>query len=137
MLNRALLLGYVGSDPDVRVTQSSQPVANFRLATTKRWKKNGQDQERTDWHSVVAWGTLAEFCGRYVKKGTCLFVEGELQSSSYTDREGTIRYKHELRADRIQFGAPKAKADADSPPSNSDRFVDENGSQEPSDDVPF
>lgn len=98
MVNKVLLVGNVGRDPEVRSTQSGQPVANFSVATTRRWSdKNGQKQEQTEWHSCQAWGKTAELIGQYVTKGRQIYVEGRLQTRSWDDRNnGEKKYKTEI-----------------------------------------
>ncbi len=98
-INKAILIGHAGKQPEVRYTQGGAPVANFSLATNEYWTSNtGERGERTEWHKIVAWGKLAEFCQEYVHKGSYLYVEGRIQSRSYDDRDGIKRYITEIRA---------------------------------------
>lgn len=102
--NKALLLGHVGQDPDVRYTQSGTPVASFSLATNEHWKdREGIKQERTEWHNCVAWSRLAELVEQYVHKGTQLLVEGKIQTRSWDAESGQKRYRTEVVAERVQF----------------------------------
>ncbi|MDH4248962.1 MAG: single-stranded DNA-binding protein [Deltaproteobacteria bacterium] len=102
-LNKVMLIGRLGKDPEVRHTQSGQKVANFSLATSDFWKdKQGAKQERTEWHNVVAWGFQAEFAEKYLQKGRLVFVEGRLQTSDWTDKENVKRYKTEIVANVVQ-----------------------------------
>src|SRR5215470_8312698 len=98
MLNKVLLIGNLGRDPEVRSTPSGQPVASFSLATSRRWKdKNGQRQEQTEWHNIVVWGRQAEIAGQYLTKGKQIFVEGRIQTRSWDDRQtGEKRYRTEI-----------------------------------------
>jgi single-strand DNA-binding protein len=101
-INKVMLIGHTGRPAEVRYTQSGAPVANFSIATNEYWmSKTGERQEQTEWHKVVAWGKLAEFCQEYVQKGTYLYVEGKLQTRSYDDRDGVKRYVTEIRAMEI------------------------------------
>lgn len=93
-LNRVMLLGNLGADPELRMTQGGQAVLNLRLATTEQWKsEKGGKQERTDWHSCVVWGNRAEALGKILHKGDRILVEGKLRHDSYDDRDGNKRYK--------------------------------------------
>jgi single-strand DNA-binding protein len=104
-LNKASLIGNVGSDPDIRTVGTGAKVANFSLATTRRWNdRNGQQQEKTEWHRIVAWDkgfNLAEVVEKYVKKGERLFVEGDIEYRTYEDKDGNTRYITEIRAREI------------------------------------
>jgi single-strand DNA-binding protein len=101
-LNRVMLLGNLGADPELRFTQGGQAVLNMRIATTESYlDKNKVRQERTDWHNVVVWGKRGEALAKILTKGSSLFVEGSLRTSSYDDREGNKRYKTEIVANNI------------------------------------
>jgi single-strand DNA-binding protein len=103
-VNKAILLGHLGADPELRTTQSGQPVASLRIATSETWNdKDGQRQERTEWHQVTVWGKQAEHCSQYLRKGREVFVEGRLQSREYTDKDGVQRRVWEVVADRVVF----------------------------------
>ena len=97
-VNKVILVGNVGKDPEVKYTPSGAPVAKFSLATNERYKDRSDEwQERTEWHNIVAWQRLAEIVGEYVKKGAKLYIEGKLQTSSWEDREsGTRKYRAEI-----------------------------------------
>ncbi len=100
-LNRVMLLGNLGADPELRFTQGGQSVLNIRLATTERFKgADGQWQERTDWHSVVVWGKRAEALGKILTKGSTIFVEGSLRTTSY-EKGGEKRFKTEVVAQNV------------------------------------
>ena len=104
MINKVILIGNLGNDPDVRYTQSGNQVAAFSLATTERWRgQDGKTQEQTEWHKIVAWGKLAEICGQYLHKGSRIYIEGKLQTRKWTDQSGIERYTTEIIADRIQL----------------------------------
>lgn len=103
-LNKAMIIGNLGQDPDVRYTQSNTAVANMSVATTDRFKdSNGQWQERTEWHKVVAWGRLAEIAQQYLKKGSKVYFEGSIQTRSWEDKEGQKRYTTEIKASSMQM----------------------------------
>lgn len=103
-VNKVLLLGNLGRDPEVRFTQGGIPVANFTMATTDRWSDpSGEKKEKTEWHRIVVWGKQAEIAGEYLRKGRPVFVEGSLQTREWTDREGNKRYTTEVRAQRLQL----------------------------------
>jgi len=102
-LNKIFLIGNLGRDPEMRATQSGISVCNFTLATNERWKdKSGQQQEKTEWHRIVAWGAQATFCEKYLKKGRQVFVEGSITTREWNDREGNKKTTTEIRAFRIQ-----------------------------------
>jgi single-strand DNA-binding protein len=105
MLNKVFLIGNLGRDPEIRTTQSGQPVANFSLATNRRWTdRNGQRQEQTEWHNIVCFGRQAEIAGQYLQKGRQIFVEGRIQTRSWDDRQtGEKRYKTEILCDNFQM----------------------------------
>lgn len=103
-VNKVILIGRLGKDPEVRYTTNGGSVATFSIATNENWTdKNGQKQERTEWHRIVAWGKLGEICGQYLSKGREAFVEGRLQTREWTDKEGHKRYTTEIVAANIQF----------------------------------
>jgi single-strand DNA-binding protein len=103
-VNKAIVVGNLGSDPEVRFTPSGQAVANFRIATNESWTdKSGQKQERTEWHRIVVWGKLGELCGEYLKKGRQCYVEGRLQTREWTDKENKKNYTTEIVANNVVF----------------------------------
>lgn len=103
-VNKVILVGHLGADPEIRYTQGGAPVANLRLATSESWKnKNGQKEERTEWHRIVVWAKLAELAAQYLSKGRQIYVEGRLQTRSWDDKEGHKRYSTEVVATNIQF----------------------------------
>jgi single-strand DNA-binding protein len=103
-VNKVILVGNLGSDPEVRSTTGGQRVANFRMATSRQWTgQDGQRQEKTEWHSVVAWGKLAEIVERYLTKGKQVYVEGRLETRSWQDKENQTRYKTEIVCEQMQM----------------------------------
>jgi single-strand DNA-binding protein len=103
-VNKVILLGNLGADPELRYTNSGTAVANFRIATNERWTdRNGETQERTEWHNIVAWAKLGEICGKYLKKGKPVFIEGRLQTRSWEDQSGNKRYTTEIVAQTMQM----------------------------------
>jgi single-strand DNA-binding protein len=107
-LNKVMLVGRLGRDPEMRYTKSGSAVASFSIATDERWKdKQGNRQEHTEWHNIVAWTKLADFAQNYLKKGMLIFVEGQLRTRDWTDNANVKHYRTEIRADNIQFMEPK------------------------------
>ncbi|MBX5480980.1 MAG: single-stranded DNA-binding protein [Myxococcaceae bacterium] len=104
-INKVILIGNLGNDPEIRFTQGGQAVANFRIATSESWtdKSSGQKQERTEWHRIVVWGKLAELCGQYLKKGRQCYVEGRLQTREWMDKDGRKQWTTEVVAQTVQF----------------------------------
>jgi len=103
-VNKVILIGNLGRDPEVRYMPSGDAVANITIATTETWKdKSGEKQEQTEWHRVAMFGKTAEIAGEYLKKGSQVYIEGKLQTRKWTDKEGQERYTTEIRADRMQM----------------------------------
>ena len=103
-VNKVILIGRLGADPEVRYTQNGQAVANFNVATHESWKdRDGQPQEKTEWHRIVVWGRQAETCAEYLKKGREAYVEGRLETRQWQDREGNDRYTTEIKAQTVRF----------------------------------
>ena|SRR6185437_10587871 len=113
-VNKVILVGRLGQNPEVRYTPSGAAVANFSVATNESWTdKSGQKQERTEWHRVVVWGKLAELCSQYLSKGRQCYVEGRLQTRQWQDKDNQTKYTTEVQAQTIQFlGGPSAGAGA-------------------------
>ena len=108
MVNKVILIGNLGADPEVRFTTSGTAVANMRLATTEKWTdKNGQKQEQTEWHRLVVFGRLAEICRDYLNKGSRIYVEGRLQTRSWEDQGGNKRYTTEIVVREMKMLSPK------------------------------
>jgi single-strand DNA-binding protein len=152
-VNKVILVGNLGADPDMRYTPSGQGVCELRIATSESWNdKNGQRQERTEWHRVVVWGKRAEVCSKYLAKGRQVYVEGRIQTRSYDDKDGNKRYITEVIAADVQFlggggregGGGRGRSD-DGPPPPSDADFGGYGSGGggggggggPDDDIPF
>ena len=103
-VNKVILLGNLGRDPETRYTTGGSAVTNLNIATSEQWKdKNGEKQERTEWHRVVLFDRLAEIAGEYLKKGRSVYIEGRLQTRKYTDKDGVEKYSTEVVADRMQL----------------------------------
>ncbi|MBV9086814.1 MAG: single-stranded DNA-binding protein [Acidobacteria bacterium] len=101
-VNKVILIGNLGKDPEVKYTPQGTPVAKFSLATNERWKdKNGEWQDRTEWHNIVAWQRLAEIVGEYVKKGQKIYIEGRIQTRSWDDKDGQKKYMTEIIANDL------------------------------------
>lgn len=147
-VNKAILVGNLGSDPEMRYTPSGQGVCEFRVATNESWNdKNGQRQERTEWHRIVVWGKRAEVCSKYLSKGRSVYVEGRIQTRTYDDKEGNKRYITEIVAQDVQFLGGGGREDRGSkgsepPPPQDGDFGYANGASSggaggPDDDIPF
>ena len=110
-LNKVLLIGNLGSDPELRRLQSGQAVTTFRLATNESWNdREGNVQQRTEWHRIVAWGKLAEICSDYMRKGRQVFVEGRLQTRQWQDQQGQARFTTEIIAQNMLMLGTRADA---------------------------
>jgi single-strand DNA-binding protein len=115
-VNKAILLGNLGRDPEMRYAPSGDAIANFSIATTETWKdKSGQKQERTEWHRLTAFGKLAEIAGEYLKKGSSVYVEGRIQSDKYTDKEGNEKVSYGVVIDKLQMLGGKSSGQNESP----------------------
>ena len=115
-VNKVILVGNLGANPEMRFTQGGQAVANLRMATTERWTdKSGQKQETTEWHRVVCFGKLAEICGQYLTKGRQIYIEGRIQTRQWQDQQGQKRYTTEIVAQNMQMlgGRSERPASAD------------------------
>jgi single-strand DNA-binding protein len=154
-VNKVILVGNLGRDPEVRYTPSGQAVANFTVATNEAWTdKAGQKQERTEWHRVVVWGKAAENCGEYLSKGRSVYVEGRLQTREWTNKEGAKQYTTEIVANPVggvvflgggerggrgaSRGAAAPADDFGGPPPGIDEGSSGGGGPKPAeDDIPF
>ena len=140
-VNKVILLGNLGANPEMRFTQGGQAVANLRLATSERWTdRNGQKQETTEWHRVVVFGKQAEIVGQYLTKGRQVFVEGRIQTRQWQDQQGQKRYTTEVVAQRVEFIGGRGQGPADDvgatvPPADDAIPADFGGG--PDDDIPF
>ncbi len=140
-VNKVILVGRLGKDPEVKFTQGGVALARFSMATDETWKdQNGEKQQRTEWHNIIAWRRLAEICGQYLVKGKLVYIEGRLQTRSWEDREGNKRSTTEVQADNMVMlggrgeegqapAAPAAPASTSAPASSQAEKSD--------DDVPF
>jgi len=150
-VNKVILIGNLGRDPEVRYMPSGDAVANISIATTETWKdKNGEKQEKTEWHRVAMFGKTAEIAGEYLKKGSQVYIEGRLETRKWTDKEGQERTTTEVRADRMQMlgsrsggsermappedDAPRAAA---APTKKSGGAAQGNSLEDLEDDIPF
>jgi single-strand DNA-binding protein len=138
-VNKAILIGRLGKDPDLRFTPSGAAVASFTLATTDRWTgQDGQTNEKTVWHNIVAWGKLAETAKEYLRKGRQVYVEGRIDNRSYDDKEGNKRYISEIVAQTIRFLGSRADAAAEPTPEPATQEAQPaEGSAADEDDLPF
>ena len=141
-VNKVILVGNLGANPEVRFTQGGQPVANLRLATTERWTdKSGQRQESTEWHRVVLFGKTAEVAQKYLTKGRQVYIEGRLQTRQWQDQQRQKRFSTEIVATNMQLlggrtdGAPRDDMNATVPPADDAIAADFGGG--PDDDIPF
>ena len=116
-INKVIIVGNLGRDPEVRYTASGSAVANFSVATSETWndKSTGEKKERTEWHRIVAWDKLGEICGKYLSKGRQVYVEGKLQTRSYDDKDGVKRYTTEIIAQDVQFLGGRDASDSGRP----------------------
>lgn len=111
-VNKAILVGRLGQDPELKYTASGTAVTNFSVATNDSWTdKSGQRQERTEWHRIVVWGKQAENCNKYLKKGRQVFLEGSIQTRSWEDQNGNKRYTTEIVAKLVNFLSPPGDRD--------------------------
>ena len=146
-VNKAILVGFVGNDPEVRYLYSGTPVANFRLATSENYtNRAGEKVSQTEWHNIVLWRGLAEVAEKYVKKGTQVYIEGRIRTRSWDDRDGNKRYTTEIVADNMQLMGKRGDTGA-GPATMQDTGPENTAAQEPTekptpenegaDDLPF
>ncbi len=149
-VNKVILVGNLGRDPEVRYTKSGQAVASFSLATSESWKgKDGNREEKTEWHRIVAWGKLGEICGEYLNKGKQVYIEGRLQTREWDDKDGNKRSTTEIVASNMtmlgqaggganQGYSGNAPSGSSAPSSSSDSLNNSGGGNEfEDDDIPF
>ena len=135
-VNKVILVGRLGKDPELKYTQGGTPVVRFSLATDETWKdQSGEKQQRTEWHNVVAWRKLAEICGQYLNKGKLVYIEGKVQTRNWEDKDGNKRSTTEIVADnmvmlsgkaddsRTERSAPAAASDSGSEPHITDEDI--------------
>jgi single-strand DNA-binding protein len=133
-VNKVILLGRLGADPQLKYTPSGRATVNFNLATNAVWKdQEGKQQERTDWHRVVAWGKLAEIMGEYLKKGSLVFLEGRLQTRSYDDNNNVKRWITEVVVNEMEMLGGGKRSEASAPAGDSGA---EASAQPPPNDAP-
>lgn len=136
-VNKVILVGNLGGEPEVRYTPSGTAVANFRIATTEEWKdrNTGEKQQRTEWHKIVAFGRLGEICGEYLHKGKQVYIEGRLQTRSWEDQDGNRRWTTEVIALSMQMlGRAGKEGRAES---QDESFPVEEPINVPDDEIPF
>ncbi|MBW2542988.1 MAG: single-stranded DNA-binding protein [Deltaproteobacteria bacterium] len=139
-VNKVILVGNLGRDPELRYLQSGQPVTNFSLATNEAWRdKDGNNQERTEWHRIVVWGKSAENCAQYLQKGRSVYIEGRLQTREWEDKECNKRQTTEVVAQTVQFlgGRGGAGGDSGGGPAGDPGSYGGGSSGPPPSDVPF
>jgi single-strand DNA-binding protein len=141
-VNKVILIGNLGADPEIRFTNSGLAVTKFSIATSERWgNKEGGREERTEWHRVVAFGKLAETCGKWLSKGRQVFVEGRIQTREWEDRDGIKRWSTDIVANDVRFlgrAGDKEQSAADAPSNSQDSpHPQEDSSSPPDDDIPF
>lgn len=112
-INKAIILGNVGKTPLVATTSSGATVLNFSVATSESWKdKNGERQEKTEWHYISAFGKMADSVSQFIEKGSQVYIEGRIQTSKYKDKDGVEKYKTQINADKIQVLSSSKKTDS-------------------------
>ena len=150
-VNKVILIGNLGRDPELRYTQGGQAVASFSIATTENFtKKTGEKDERTEWHRIVAWGRTAELCAQYLAKGRSVYIEGRLTTREWENKEGQKQRTTEIVAQSVQFLGPRGQGQAAAPARESGTHeggpsgIDEGptappsgGGAPPEDDIPF
>ena len=138
MINKVILVGRLGKDPEVRVTPDGTMVTNFNLATDEQWKdKNGEKVQKTEWHKIVTFGKLADICGQYLVKGKLVCIEGRIQTRSWEDKEGMKRYTTEIVASDMKMLDSKGQSKSDGPAYDANTANHINDVGGPMDDVPF
>jgi len=141
-VNKAIILGHLGKDPEVRYTPGGAAVANITVATSEQWKDktSGEKQEKTEWHRIVFFGRLAEVVGEYLKKGAQIYVEGRLQTRKWQDKEGKDRYTTEIVANEMQMLGGRGEGrpvEGDPQPKPTSQEKPEPSKPDFSDDIPF
>jgi single-strand DNA-binding protein len=143
-VNKVILVGRLGADPEVKAIGSGSTVCRLNLATSETWIKDGQKQERTEWHRITVWGKLAEICGKHLAKGRQVYVEGKLQTRSWEDQQGQKKYATEIVASTVQFLGPvgeRASTSSSQSSGGGDDFGHQDFGPEPSfdtsEEIPF
>ena len=140
MLNKAILIGNLGADPETRFMQDGTCCCNLRLATTEKYKdKQGQQVEKTEWHRVVLWGKIGEIANQYLKKGARVYIEGKIETRKWQDKDGQDKYTTEIRANEMKMLGGNTDSAPQSNPHSSDPFSDSPsiGGAGAEDDIPF
>lgn len=119
-MNKVVLCGNLGKDPELRYTTDGKPVATFSLATNEKWTKDGVEQTKTEWHNIVVWNKLAENCNKYLKKGRMALIEGKIQTRSWDSDDGVKHYRTEVVAISVQFIGGQAPKDNAPHPAEAD-----------------
>jgi len=116
-VNKVILIGNLGKDPELRYTPGGQAVGSFSLATSEKWRdKDGNPQDKTEWHNIVVWGRQAEIAKEYLAKGRQVYIEGRIQTRSWEDKDGNKRYTTEIVAQRLQFLGSRDQAETTAEP---------------------
>jgi single-strand DNA-binding protein len=137
-VNKAILIGNLGKDPELRYTPGGQAVASFSLATSEKWRdKDGVMQDRTEWHNIVVWGRQAETAKEYLAKGRPVYVEGRIQTRSWDDKDGNKRYTTEIVAQRLQFLGARDQGPTKAPEGGPPEAAVESDLSGEDDDLPF
>ena len=145
-VNKVILVGNLGRDPEVRFTKSGTPVASFSLATSEKWTgKDGNKEEKTEWHRIIAWGKLGEICGEYLSKGKQVYIEGRLQTREWEDNDGNKRQTTEIVANNMTMlgqlnsqGSDRSSSSSSGPPASSGVPNSVSGREDfEDDDIPF
>jgi single-strand DNA-binding protein len=128
-INKVILIGNLGRDPELRYTPQGRPVVNFSMATTDKWtSKDGEKQERTEWHNIVLWGRQAEVANQYLKKGSCCYIEGRISTRSWEDKDKIRRYRTEIEGLTLQLlsgrGEGRGDGGRNEPPPQPDEYFD-------------
>jgi single-strand DNA-binding protein len=140
-VNKAILIGNLGKDPELRYTPSGRAVASFSIATSEKWKgQDGENQEKTEWHNIVLWGRTAELAKEYLSKGSPVYIEGRIQTRSYEDKNGVKKYITEIVGQRMQFLGRRGETGTDytpPPPPPADESAPFDDKSVDDDDLPF
>lgn len=142
-INKAIILGNLGSDPETKYMPNGNAVTNLSIATSESWKDkaNGQDQERTEWHKVVFFNKLAEIAGEYLRKGSKVYIEGSLRTRKWQDQSGADRYSTEIVADEMQMLDSKPSDQDSAPDQRSIKYAEKHAKPDPNfdedSDIPF
>jgi single-strand DNA-binding protein len=145
MINKAIIIGNLGADPEMKQTQTGSSVANFNVATSEQWTgKDGQRQEQTEWHRIVAFGRLGEICGQYLNKGSKVYIEGRIQTREWQDQDGNTKYTTEIVAREMKMldsrqtdSNHRDRSDIERSNTDTDGSNGSPGSSSMGDDVPF